>query len=164
LRLLLRIESSEHEIHLPSLLELVPHTYAHTGKGGRLQEELDVLEPVVAAVAPRSPHPESPEGEVEVVANDHNSLDGHILLLHPIADGIAAEVHKGGGLDEVKFPPLEPEECMIPVTSRRENDIGCLSPSIQYHKTYVVPRLCIFAPHVSKAEYEVRLLGHFVLN
>ena len=92
----------------------------------------------MAAVAAPAAETDRPQGEVEVVADDDEILDAQMELVHPVTDGVAAEVHVSGGFEQGELPAFEGDLRDVAVALRGERSIGCLSPGIQYHKTDIV--------------------------
>ena len=109
-----------------------------TGELVGLQQCNDVLQSVVSSIAAPPTEPDRPQGEVEVVAHDDEVLDRQVELVHPVADGITAEVHVRGGFEQGELPALEGDLRDVPVALRGKRSIGCLCPGIQYHKTDIV--------------------------
>ena len=149
---LFRRETAEYEIHLAPLLEFVSDSAAQSGKISCPYEFLYVLETVVPSVAPVFPEPEGPEGKVDVIADYHYVLNGNLKFVHPVSYGISAQVHVGGGFQKVEIPALFPDGDNVAVAFGVKNDIGRLSPDIQYHESYVVSCRGVFGPYVAESD------------
>ena len=104
IRLLLRRKTPEHEIDLLSLSEIVAHTDTEARPLAGLEEFFDIAQSVVAAVAAVAAQADRTERKVDVVADDEQVIQGDLQFLEPVADGVAAEVHVGRGLEEMEFP------------------------------------------------------------
>ena len=126
------------EIDLPATGETVSDADPDPGILVGIQLEFDILQSVVSARTAGTPHPQGAEREVQVVGNHDQVLQREVQLLHPVADGVTAEVHVRGRLEQGEMPALERNLGDSPVPLRGENDIGCLSPGIQDHKSHVV--------------------------
>ena len=85
---------------------------------------------------------------------------GNVQFLRPVADGVAAQVHISGGLEQVHVPALEAEMGDVAVTLGRKNNIGCLCPGIQYHKSDIVSGRSVFGTDVAESGDQIGLLGH----
>ena len=151
-------EVAQHEVDLLPLGEVVADADTQARPLLALQELGDVLQAVVAAVGAGGAKAQCPEGEVDVVADNQNVIQLDAELLLPVADSVAGEVHVGGGLEEVEFAPFVADERHVAVAAGLENDIGCLSPGIQYHKADVVSRGGVFGTDVAESDDQVRLL------
>ena len=77
----------------------------------------DVGEAVMAAVAAGAPQAQRAKGEVDIVADDQQVVHREVQFLQPVTDGIAAEVHVGGGLEEVELPALVMDDGHVAVSS-----------------------------------------------
>ena len=92
-------ELTQHEVGLCATGKVVADAELQTGIA--LTDELgDVLQTVVTAVAALASQTQGAHGKREVVDDDEEVLGGDVLLLQPVAHGIAAEVHEGGGLEQ----------------------------------------------------------------
>ena len=95
------------------------------------------------------------QGQRHIVADDEQPLLVDVLLVQPIAHGIAAEVHERGGLQQEHFPSLDRclgHKAVAPVVKM---NIGCLSKSIQYHKPCVVAGQFVFVTDITQANNQV---------
>ena len=160
IRLLLRRKTPEHEIDLLSLGKIVAHADAEARPLAGLEELFDIAQSVVAAVAAVAAQADRTERKVDVVADDEQVVQGDLQFLEPVADGVAAEVHVGRGLEEMEFPALVMDDGLVAVSSGFENDIGCLGPGIQYHKADVVSRRSVLGTDVAEPDYQITLVSH----
>ena len=107
------------------------------------------------AVAAAHAHPDRTERQVQVVADDDDPLRRDVHLVHPVTDGVAAEVHVCGRLEEDQFPSPVGALGYAAVTPAFENKIGCLGPGIQYHKSHVVPGRSVLSADVSQSDDKI---------
>ena len=154
---LLFIEGAQDEVDLLALGEIVADADAEARPVLALQELGDVLQAVVATVGAGGAQAQCPEGEVDVVADDEDVVQLDVQLLLPVADGVAGQIHVGGWLQEMEFAAFVADEGHVAVAAGFENDIGCLSPGIQYHKANVVSRGGVFGTDVAESDDQVRL-------
>ena len=150
-------ELAQHEIDLPPLREFVADADAETRPLLAFEQLGDILQAVVSAVAAGGAQAEGAEGEVDVVADDEDVVQLDAELLLPVADGVAAQVHICGRLEQVELAAFVAYERHVAVAAGLENDIGCLSPGIQYHKADVVSRGGVFGTDVAESDDQVRL-------
>ena len=126
---------------------------------GRSAEELlDVLQAVVATGAAGGAQADGAEGEVDVVADNQEVVEGKVEFLLPVADGVAAQIHIRRRLEQVELAALVADDGHVAVAAGLENDIGCLGPGIQYHKADVVSRGGVFGTDVAESDHQIALL------
>ena len=96
----------------------------------------------MAAVRAAGLQTELSEGQCHIVANDEQPALVNVLLVQPVAHGITAQVHEGGGLEQKDLTALHRRLCHKAVATVVKNNIGRLCESVQYHES------CIVAGHV----------------
>ena len=94
---LLLVEPSQHVLDLVALREIMAHTEAQAREVAISYPLDDVVQTIVRAAAAFPTHPELSGRQVDVVADDQNVVFLHLLVLHPVFHGLAAQVHIGGG-------------------------------------------------------------------
>jgi len=109
----------------------------------------------VPAVAAFLSHSESSERKVEVIADYKYVLKRKFELVYPISYCISAQIHISRRLEQSDISSLEGYFGHITITLCLKNNIGCLSPSIQYHKSYIVSGVCIFRADISQSDYQI---------
>ena len=53
------------------------------------------------------PHPQGPEGKIQIVTDHNEILQRNFELVHPISDSVATEIHVGGRLQQSEGPSFE---------------------------------------------------------
>jgi len=155
-------ELAQHVFDLVALCEVVADAEAEAREVAVAEGFDDVVEAVVGASAAFGAHPQPAGGQVDVVADDEDVLRRHVLMVHPVADGLAAEVHVGGGhgQDERASLVLPLGDVGVPVGAE-----GCrqlLSQRVHHLKTDVVARAGILVLSISQPEYdEFSTIFHF---
>src|SRR3712207_2666501 len=98
--------AAQHPVYLASLGIIVAHAYAQPGIV--LANELyDMPQAVVTAVATACLQAEIAQRQGHIVADDEQSFLVDALVVEPVSYGIAAQIHKGGGLEQYHLTPLE---------------------------------------------------------
>ena len=106
---------------------------------------------VVARLAARGLQAQGAKGKRQIVHDDEHVFQGDVLLFHPVAHGVAGEVHIRGGLEQNKPLVLQAHFGHSPVAAVFKKDIGRLGQGVQYSETYVVARVGIFGSDVAQA-------------
>ena len=146
--------TAEHPVDLHTTREVVAD--AHTQTSIVLTDELlDMSEAVMTAVGAIGLQAELSQGQRHIVADDEQARLVDVLLVQPIAHGIAAEVHERGGLEQEHFPSLDRRLGHKAVAPVVKMNIGCLSKSIQYHKPCVVAGQFVFVTNITQANNQV---------
>jgi len=148
-------EFAEDEIDLLTFCVVVSDAHADSGVFLGADELVDVVETIVSAAASVLPHPECAERKVEVVADHDDALRSDIQRVHPIPYGLAAEVHVCRRFQEGELTSLDGDFSYAAVTVGLKTDIGCLSPSIQYHESHIVSGLLVLDSDISQSDYQV---------
>ena len=137
-------ETSQHEADLTAFAEIVADPYPYTRVVAALEQLFYVAEAVMPAVAAAQAHPDGAEREVDVVADHYEVLLRNLQLVHPVADGVSAQIHISGRLEQVEAAALDAQFGHVAVADSAELNIGRLSPGVQYNESDVVP--CAFIP------------------
>ena len=109
----------------------------------------------MAAVGTLGAQADLPERQCDVIDDDQQVVQFDVLLDHPVAHGLPAQVHVGRWLEQHKLLVLETHLGYGAITSGRENSIGCLGECIQYCKSYVVAGPLVLGTNVSQADNEI---------
>ena len=157
---LIRIESAQDEIYLAAFTEIVSYAHAYAAVVAGFKELFDVPEAVMPPATAGSPHPHGAERQVDVIADYDEILKRDFKRVHPIPYGVAAQIHVGGGLEQVEFASLYAQLCHFPIAAGHKGNIGRLSPGVQYYESDVVPRAGIFLAYVAQSDYEETLVRH----
>ena len=113
----------------------------------------NILQPVMSSVTPLLSHSQSTERKIQVITDYNEVLQGKFQLCNPISDSVSAQVHISRRLEQRYVPSLERNFSHITISFRAENNIGCLCPGIQYHKSYIVSGACILRADISQTDY-----------
>ena len=95
----------------------------------------------------------SAERQIEVIDENEHVLHGDFLLLEPVSDSVAAEVHVGGRFQEHHFGVLdttfgdEPIPFVLPLGIH-----GC-SKRIDHHETDVMACTCVLVAYITETYY-----------
>ena len=108
LSLLLFVKGAEDIVDLPPLGIVGADAKSETCVLCAPKRCLDMLQAVVPAGATLSADAKFAKGDIQVIDDDEEVLLRDILLLHPVADGITAEIDVGGGLEEDEDLILDP--------------------------------------------------------
>ena len=147
--------TAENPVNLHATGKVIADAHAQTGIV-LTNELLDMSKAVVTAVRTIGLQAELSQGQRHIVADDEQPRLVDVLLVQPIAHGIAAEVHERGGLQKEHFPSLDRRlghKAIAPVV--KMNIIGCLSKSIQYHKPCIVAGQFVFVTDITQANNQV---------
>lgn len=98
------------------MTEVVADAEAETRIGLCAEHLGYVLETVVVGVVAGGLEANGAEGERDVVYDNKDALDVYPLLLLPVADGIAGEVHIGRGLYDGELGILDADAGHIGIT------------------------------------------------
>ena len=74
----------------------------------------------MSSVATLALESESAEGQSQIIDDDQYALDGDLLRAHPVAYGLATEVHIGGGLEDDELSILHSSHSYVAVALRLE--------------------------------------------
>ena len=110
---------------------------------------------IVSARAARRLHANCPERQTQIVHDNQQILQLDFFLLQPVAHGIAAEVHKCGGLQQHQFGILHPCVRHEPVTPVVKSSIGRLSEGVQYSESDVVAGAVVLVADVTQPRYQI---------
>ena len=89
-----------------------------------------------------------------VIGDDNEIFKGEFKCVHPVSDCFPAEIHVCRRLQQEKSAAFERSFRNTPVSVGFKNDIGCLRPGIQYHKTHVVSGIRVFCADISQTDYQ----------
>ena len=109
----------------------------------------------MTAVAPFGPNTQRTERQSDIVRNDQQVFERDLLLLEPIADGLATQIHVGRRFEQQQEMPAVTKFGHITVTSRTKRDIGHPGQGVQYFETYVVTGIGIFGADISQSDDQV---------
>jgi len=76
---------------------------------------------------------------------------GYVFFFEPVAHGVSAEVHVGGGFEEEYFSPFVGCLCDVSVSFILKNGFGCFCEGIQNHVSSVVPGVGVLCAWVSES-------------
>ena len=110
---------------------------------------LDMSQSVVSAIATLFAHAYAAEWQIQVIYQYQHVLHRNLLLLQPVSNGIAAEVHVGGRLEQDDLSTLDAATRHKTVSFVFPRSILALSKSVQHHKTNIMTRIGILAAYVS---------------
>ena len=113
----------------------------------------------MAALAALWLHAYGAKGQGDVVNDDKEALKGDVLLVHPIAHGIAREVHICGGLEEEEFLVFysHPGYEAVALVLKADASIG--GELVGDAETNVVTCGGVFVTDISQTGYEVKHSG-----
>ena len=100
-------------------------------------------------------HAQGAERQRYVVGHHQQVFYRDLLLLHPVADRLARQIHVGGGLEQNDGAPLVAQRGDRSVTVGLKRDVGCLCQGIQHSESYVVTGIGIFGADVTQSGNEV---------
>lgn len=148
-------ELAQHEVHLSSTGEVVADAKLEAVVGLRAKHLCYVLQPVVTSVGSSLPHAYGAHGQREVIYYDEHTFYGYLFLLQPIADGVAREIHVGGGLEQDEFLVFHFHVCHETVSLVLKNDIGRLGEGVQYSESNVVAGALVLGADVAQSHNQV---------
>ena len=152
--LILGAELAEHKVGLCTTGKVVADTKLQAGIV--LPYELgDVLEAVVAAIATLGSESERAGRQREVIDHHEHILEGDILFLQPIAHGIAAEIHEGGGLEQRDLGILHTHVGYEAIALVFPCRISRFGQSIYHTESDVVARAVVFIARITQADNQV---------
>ena len=86
----------------------------------------------------------------QIIADNKKMVECDFLLLHPVGHSLSAQIHISGWLDEDKGASARFHFRAIGVTNLAKRNIGRLSQSVQYFKSYVVAGVGVFSTNVAQ--------------
>ena len=93
--------------------------------------------------------PELSQRQGHIVGDDQQPFLVDILLVKPVAHGIAAEIHEGGGLQQEHLPPTYRRLGHETIAAVVEDGTGGLGKGIENHKSCVVARSGVLAAGIA---------------
>lgn len=147
-------EAAEHPIDLPSFGEIATDAEAESGETFATALGGDILEPVMSACRSFGAHTKRSEGECDIVTYDEYVIERNLLGLHPVADGIAREVHVRVGLENFENLVFESEFAGRSIAIFMQLGIVSLCEGICYAKSDVVTCSVIFFSDIAESDDE----------
>ena len=147
-------EFAQDVLNLVSLGEVVADAEAEAWEVGVAEGFDDVVEAVMGTAAAFGAHPEPSGRQVDVVADDEDVLLRHALVIHPIADGFAAEVHISGGHGQNERTSFVLPFGDVGVPVGAEGHRQFLRQCVHHLETDVVACAGILVLSVSETEYD----------
>ena len=95
---------------------------------------------------------DSAERQGDVVDVDKHVLDGNLLLIEPLGNGVARQIHIRRWFEKHELSTFYTATRHRAVTLDGERNIGRLRKGIQYSKTYVVASVTVFATDVTQSD------------
>lgn len=154
-------EAAEDVVDLVSLAEIVAYADAKAAIVGCMYQLLNAFKSVVAAVGALLLHTDFAYGEGDVVDNDEKIFDRHLLFLHPELDGLAGEVHIGGGANKDEGTAFDLYFSTIGMTFEDESRLlpffGCnsLEEAVYNHEAAVVACAFVFGAYIAEANDKI---------
>lgn len=159
----LPFKSPENVFDLIALREIVSHAETKAGEIGMPQCFDDVAESVVGAAAAFGAHAEGSRRKVDVIANHEDVFRRDVLVLHPVADCFAAEIHISRGKRQYEGAAFVPAFGNVGVAVGAKSDPQFFGDGINHFKTNVVPCAGIFVLRVAQTENdEFPAVFHFL--
>ena len=155
LSLLLFVKGAEDIVDLPPLGVVGADAKPETGVLRTPQRCLDVLQTVVPAGATLSADAKFAKGDIQVINDDEEVLLRDILLLHPVADGITAEIDVGGGLEEDEDLILDPHLGDHAVALVLKGDTTLLRQRAEDAEAGVVSRITVLGAGIADPHDQV---------
>ena len=97
-------------------------------------------------------HTQGTERESQIVYDHQDTFKRNVLFVHPVPDGVSAQVHVGGRFQKHQLLPFQREGSHSAVAFVLKNKIGRLSQGVQYSKTYIVTGSGIFASDIAQTD------------
>jgi hypothetical protein len=154
-RCLVVAELAEHEVCLMAARELVADAEAQAGVLVGAEALGDALQTVVAALASGGLHAQGAQGQGDVVADHQQPLEVYLLLLDPVAHGVAAEVHVGRGFEENEFVASQPHLSHGSVALVLKHGSGFCRQRVDHAESYVVAGTDVFVAYVAESCDEI---------
>ena len=151
-------EAAEDVIDLLTGEEVVADAEAEAGILLRAEDLRDMFQSVVTAVAAAGFHAQLSEGQADVIDADEEVLQLDLLLLHPIAHGIAAEVHEGAGFEEYELTALDADArdeavaAVLPYGLLALVFVDGSSKGVDHTETDVVACAFVFGSDITKTD------------
>lgn len=145
---LLGMKASQDELYLHATRVVVAQAEAQAIVDGRTQQFLDILQSVVPRVASFGFQAEGAEGKCHIVHDDEHTFRVDVLLLHPIAHSVAAQIHVGVRLEEDQFAVLHSHASDCSVAFGGERGVGFVCQCIDDLEANVVSCADIFGTNV----------------
>ena len=95
------------------------------------------------------------QGQCQVIGHYQQVPGLDVLLVHPVADGVSAQVHESCGLEEHKLTVLDAHLGNKTVSPVLKNSIGRLCKGVQYHKSYVVAGILVFIARITQPHNQI---------
>ena len=153
--LVLGRQVAEHIVDLSAAGEVVADAEAQTCVLLGAEHLCDMAQSVVARLAAAGFHAERAEGKSEVINDHEESFQLYLLFVHPVAHGVATEVHIGGRLEEEERLVLHAHFADEAIALVLKGYIGCGGHCVQHAKANVVARPSILGPYVAQAYDEM---------
>ncbi len=153
----------QHIVYLSATRESIAYPNPDAAVIRCAQDLVYVSQTVVSAVAPFLTHTYAANRESKIIADDYEILFLDVLLLQPVADSLAAEIHVSGWFQENQFAASVRDFSNASKTVRLEDRTGIFSKIVHNHEADVVASAGIFRTDVSKSCYEI-FSCHFTIN
>ena len=152
--MLLGGEGTQHEVDLRAAREVVAQSDAQA-RIVLAYELLYVAQAVVRAGAAARLEAQGAQGQRQVVGDDEQAVLVDVLLVEPVAHGVAAQIHIGGGLEQEELASAHTALGHIAVAAVVENNIGRFCESVQYHIADVVAGGAVFGAGVAQTHNQI---------
>ena len=154
---------AQHPVHLTAAREFVADAEAQAGVLLCAEHLTDAPQTVVPALAAGGLEAQVAEGQRQIVDGYEQVLQGNVALVHPVAHGVAAQVHVGGGLEQDEFiaPQGHLGDKAVALVLEGDACLGC--QSVDDAKSDVVACLPVLVADVSQARYEKIYVCHISL-
>ena len=101
-------------------------------------------------IAPAALDPDSTQRKRQIIHQNQDMVEVDALLVFPVPDCIAAEIHKCGRLKKHNLLVLDPPAANVAIPLGGKRNIGRLSEGVQYHKSDVVPGISVFVAYITQ--------------
>ena len=138
-----------------SFREVASHAETHPGVLLRTEQFGDVFQPVVTSGTPLRAQAQRAERQGDVVRYDEQVLRSDLPGVHPVADGLAREIHVGRRLEQHECPALVFHLGDVAVTRRGKNSVGRLCEGVQHFESDVVTGFGVLGADIPQSNDEV---------
>ena len=152
---LLFTERIQHKLDLGTHGKIIADTKTQSCELLGAENLDDIAYAVVSAAAALFTKAYLAKRQSQVIGHNQEILRLYVLLVHPVADGVSAQVHKGSRFEEHKLAVLDAHVSDKTVTLVLKNSIGRLCEGVQYHKSYVVAGILVFVARVTQPHNQI---------
>ena len=142
---------AQHIIYLLAFVEVIADTNAQASVVIASGHLVDVLEAIVATITAFTAQALLAEVQVEIIDNYQNPIFIDFFLLHPVAYGFSAPVHKGRGFEQDEGSAFVFDTGEVAEVIGFEGSFGGFCHKIHHIKTNIVAGVIVFGAHITQA-------------